>query len=63
MRDSPSLPVSGYPFSTEWIGLNVDSKRTRFKLDQGVPGRPTAVMMQIRANSRHDAERTRNVVA
>src|SRR5690606_36887300 len=28
VRDSPSLPVSGYPSSAEWDGPNVDTKWT-----------------------------------
>ena len=31
VRDSPSLPVSGHPFSTDWDGANLDSKWTRLE--------------------------------
>jgi hypothetical protein len=30
-RDSPSLPVTEYPFSTDWDGANLDSKWTRLE--------------------------------
>ena len=36
VRDSPSLPVSGYPSSDEWNGANVDSKWTRLELRSGL---------------------------